>query len=270
MRNRSIQSRAFVFCRRGLRLAPESLRVFFKAVWLGLLDAPALEEIALFHYSGVRSGFETERQNLGGHCAWEATATEMFFSNCRTILVAGAGGGREAIALAKLGFQVTAFDFSEDLVSACRRNMQAAGVTARVLEAPPGRVPDTLGIYDGIVAGRGFYHHIPGRSQRIDFLKDCRAHVQSNAPLFLSDFHTRSSDSRLHRRTHSIASFVRRFRRNPRPVELGDWLDVCMQHAFVKEEIESELKAAGFDLEFYAVSPYSQDSRMAHAVARSI
>ena len=269
MNDISIRSRAFVFCRRGLRWVPESLRVFVKAIWLGLLDAPALDEIARFHFSGVRSGFESEQHNLCGLYAWEASTARMFFSNCQTILVAGTGGGREAIALAKLGFQVTAFDFSADLVSACRRNVHKAGVSASVLEAPPGRLPNTLEIYDGIVAGRGFYHHIPGRKQRIDFLKDCRAHVQSNAPLFLSDFHTRPADSTLHRRTYSIASFVRRFRRNARAVELGDWLDVCMQHAFVKEEIESELQAAGFELEFYAASAYSEDCRMAYAVARS-
>jgi hypothetical protein len=43
-----------------------------------------------------------------------------------------------------------------------------------------------------------------------------------------------------------------------------------MQHAFTKEEIEAELRDAGFLLEFYAASPFSPDSHLAHAVARKL
>lgn len=245
-------------------------RAFCQAVWLGLLDADALNEITRFAYTGA-SGFESEEFNLyAGLWPWEAEAIRKFFVDCRNILVAGAGGGREVIALSKLGFNVTAFDFSDDLTNACRRNTEKAGVTAPVFDAPPDRLPDGLDVYDGIVLGRGFYHHIPGRKRRTAFLRGCRAHLKPNAPLFLSDFFTRPPQSRGFRRIQSIANIVRRFRRHPERVELGDWLSLCMQHAFVEAEIVSELTEAGFQSELYAVSPFDQESHLAHAVGRAM
>jgi hypothetical protein len=42
-----------------------------------------------------------------------------------------------------------------------------------------------------------------------------------------------------------------------------------MQHAFTREEIEQEFLDAGINLEIFAVSPFSEDSHLAHAVGRT-
>src|SRR5699024_10154821 len=119
--------------------------------------------------------------------------------------VAGAGGGREVIALARLGYHVTAFDSSPYLTAACRHNLEKAGCTAQILNAPPDQFPRRLDVYDALLIGRGCYHHIPGCRRRIEFLKEGRFWLNSGAPIPLSDFCTRSADSRFYLRTHSIA-----------------------------------------------------------------
>jgi SAM-dependent methyltransferase len=184
------------------------------------------------------------------------------------VLVAGAGGGREVIALAQLGHEVTAFDSSPRLADACRRNLELAGYSAVVLDALPSRLPDGLGTFDGVLIGRGVYHHISGRGRRIEFLEGCLAHLSAGSPIIVSDFFTREPGSVFHRRVRAIASPIRTLRGSKEQVELGDWLSDCMQHAFTREEFEQELADAGIQVVVYAVSPFSEASQLAHAVGR--
>lgn len=245
------------------------LVTLWQALWLGWLDSQQLNQITWSYYMG-KSGFEDEEFNIHqGLWPWEEEAIHKHFRNENRVLVAGAGGGREVIALARLGYAVTAFDFSSSLTSACRLNLEKAGLVARVLDAAPDRVPNGLDLYDALLIGRGFYHHIPGNRKRITFLKACRDHLKSRAPVILSDFFTRQGDSGFYLRVKGIANFLRRVRNSPELVELGDWLTNCFQHAFTRDEIEGELNAAGIDLESFAVSPFSIDSHLAHVYART-
>lgn len=263
----SAAARGYLFWSRWFRWLPAKLMVLGQAIWMGLLDPDQLNEITLVGYLG-QSGFESETFNLQlGLWPWETDAVRDHLAHCSSLLVAGAGGGREVIALAKKGFEVTAFDFSTDLVTACRRNVASAGCTAKVLQAPADGVPDGLGRYDGLVVGRGFYHHIPARNRRVAFLAACHQHLAAGAPVFMSDFFVRPADSVAHRRIVAVANLVRRLRKSPQRVELGDSLNFCMQHAFVRQEIESELADAGFSLQVYAASPFGHGSHLAHAVA---
>ena len=245
------------------------LQSLWQAVWLGLLDAKGLNEITWVYYMG-KSGFEAEEFNIHqGLWPWEANAIHSHFKENKRVLVAGAGGGREVIALVRFGYEVTAFDFSTYLTAACRRNLEKAGCLAQVLDAPPNGFPEGLDVHDALLIGRGFYHHIPGRIRRIGFLKACRAGLKFGAPIILSDFFTRSVSSRFHLRIRTIANFLRQLRSRSERVELGDWLTNCMQHAFTREEIEQEFLDAGLTLEIFAVSPFSEDSHLAHVLGRT-
>lgn len=248
-----------------VRRLPSRLRALYGAIRLGWLHSHGLNEITRLHYQRP-NGFDAEAHNLAGLWPWESDVVGSFFERRLRLLVAGAGGGREAIALALLGHDVTAFDFCDALVAACRRNMDRAGVKGRVLDAPPNRLPPGLGIYDGIFAGRGFYHHIPGRACRIAFLRSCREHLTAGGPLFISDFFTRPPADQSWVRKQRIANLIRACLREPERVECGDWLTDCMQHAFTPDEIELELRAAGFQLVRYADSPFGEGAHLAHAV----
>ncbi len=249
---------------------PQKPLAFLRALWLGLLDAETLNQVTHAGYENQgQDGFASVDFNSQGFWPWELASVQTYFAGCRHVLVAGAGGGREAIALARLGFDVTAFDFCSELTAACRRNLALLGLAAHVHDAPADRIPDGLPVFDGILVGRGFYHHIPGRRQRVAFLEQCRAHLQADAPLVLSDFFARPDQSAGYQRTRAIANGIRWLRGCSERVELGDWLSDSMQHAFVQSEIDSELTAAGFTPVAYAASPVSEGSALAHAAARS-
>jgi SAM-dependent methyltransferase len=250
---------------------PAKPLMLLQAIWLGLLDADALNDITHASYEvDAHEGFAQETFNFQGLWPWEHSAVQSAFRGCRSVLIAGAGGGREPIALALLGFEVTAFDFCAELTFACRRYLEKANLVAHVLDAQSDRVPGGLGRFDAILVGRGFYHHIPNRARRIAFLRQCRRHIRTDAPVLIADFFTRQSPSKAHERTRAIANLVRRVRRCPERVELGDWLSQGMQHAFTREEIAAEMAESGFRIESYADSPFGDQSRHAHAVGRAL
>ena len=264
-----ILPRLYITSCKALGWLPAKLLVLHRAVWLGLLDADAMTEITRLDYMG-RSGFDDEAWNLNtGLWPWEAVAVQESFAHGARLLVVGAGGGREVIALARQGFQVTACDFSIDLTEACRRNLAKARLAAVVLEMPPNGLPADIGPFDGVLVGRGFYHHIPTTGRRIAFLKACRSVLTDSAPLLLSDFHTRLVTAAGHRRIARVANCVRRWVGPPGRVEEGDWLSSSFQHAFTEEEIRQELASAGFEVLDYRQSPFADDTRLAHALARA-
>jgi hypothetical protein len=247
---------------------PEKIGQFWRAIWLGILDSASLNEITWFLYENA-SDFDNEEFNLHqGFWQWELEAIRKYFPSQGRILIAGAGGGREVIAMTGLGFDVTAFDFSDRLTKACCKNLETAGCKARILNAPPNSLPEGLGVFDGIIVGRGFYHHIPGRKRRLSFLVDCWSHLDSEAPILISDFFIREPISRKYMRIQSNADFIRRIRFSSERVELGDWLTNAFQHAFTKDEIENELMDAYFRQVYYFISPFGPDSHLAHVLGR--
>lgn len=264
-----ILPRLYITSCKALGWLPAKLLVLYRAVWLGLLDADAMTEVTRLDYMG-RSGFDDEAWNLNtGLWPWEAAAVQDSFAHAARLLVVGAGGGREVIALARQGFQVTGCDFSIDLTEACRRNLAKARLAAVVLEMPPNALHADIGPFDGVLVGRGFYHHIPTTGRRIAFLKACRSVLTDSAPLLLSDFHTQLVTTAGHRRIARVANWVRRWVGPPGRVEEGDWLSSSFQHAFTEEEIRQELASAGFEVLDYRQSPFADDTRLAHALARA-
>lgn len=86
-------------------------------------------------------------------------------------LVLGSGGGREAIALAKDGFSVTAVDYLPAMVEATLANARKAGVTVS------GSVQEISGLelpaasFDLAWLSAGMYSCVPTRKRRVNMLR---------------------------------------------------------------------------------------------------
>lgn len=86
------------------------------------------------------------------------------------ILDIGCGPGREALGLARVGFQVVAIDIAPGMIEAARRNAARDGldITFRVqsvteLDEPPGSFDAAYFVSS--------YYHIPGRALRVETLR---------------------------------------------------------------------------------------------------
>lgn len=229
--------------------------------WLGLLDVDDLREVTATQYER-RSKYHAADYNMSGFWTWEEDVVARFFGGCRSVLLGAAGGGREIVTLVRRGIQVDAFDCSPELVAACRHLLDVEGIAARVLLAPPDRLPEELRCYDGAIMGWGGYMHIAGREARVRLLGDFRRHLRPGSPLLLSFFHRQAQYSRHYRVVRGVGQLVRALRGGRRVVELGDSLPDAFVHCFTEDEVRAEMADAGFRLESFSESVFG------HAVGR--
>lgn len=244
------------------RRVTTAFRSLAQGFWLGLMDNRHLDGIGARYYER-KPVWRDDAHNASGLFSWEDAAVRNFFPAAGAILVGASGGGREVAALAKRGYRVEGFECGAPLLEYSQAWLKRVGVEARIVAAEPGRVPDGLGRCDGVVVGWTAYMHIPGRSNRVAFLKRLRALVSPGAPILLS-FLTRRGPSRRLTWIHRGARLLRAVRFSRDPVEYGDTLEGTFDHEFTRDEVASELKEAGFELAFWEESPSG------HAVGRAV
>ena len=250
--------------------AISAARVGFVGLWLGVLSPKRLYSVVEEYYS--RSGrerafqgfpdYHSKEYNRGGLFGWEQDALTRYFKDCRRLLVLGAGGGREVLALLRLGYQVDGFESHPGLVVAANELLREEGFDPAVHWVAPNEGPETGTTYDGIVVGWGMYMSIPTRRRRISFLRQLRTQTRVRGPILL-DFYPRPSQSRPYDVTTTIANTIRRVLRRE-PAELGDWLDPHYSRSFTQDEVTSELAEGGFNAVHYKAAGYG------YAVGRAV
>lgn len=241
------------------------VRAAISGWWLGVLRGESLDPLATFPYDTLGSDASDEFKHSGLHW-WERRSLDEYFGECRTLLLAGAGGGRELLALRRHGFDVDGFDFAAQLVAASNELLAQEGFVGSIAVAPHGTCPALTKTYDGAMLGRCSYMLIRGRSQRVMFLKTLRSRLRDGAPLYLS-FHDRTEPSRRFGITFRLANLLRWLLRRPDRIERGDHLDPesgFFHHHFTQHEIASELREAGFELLRYSTTLHP------HAVGRAM
>ena len=249
----SLTARFFNLADSVFRRADSGMRALHQGFWLGWMGSNSLNEATRLYYAG-RPKYLDPNYNTSGLEEWESKLLDRYFSDCRTLLIGAAGGGREVVALAQKGLRVTAFECSPEMTHAARKLLSDKDLTADLVEAIPDQVPQIKELFDGVIVGKGGYMHIPGRASRVRFLEQLRERVQPDSPLLVS-FFTRSPDSRFFVWIRRVAGLIRRLRLSREEVDLGDALDGSFDHHFTKEEITSELEAAGFSLVHYSEDP---------------
>lgn len=227
--------------------------------WLGFLDTDLINAVVSQHYEEAEL-YATAAHNLHGFFPYEKELIRDYFNGCRSVVVAAAGGGREMIALAQAGVQVDGFECNPRLAEKCKEFLAQAGVSGRILYSEPNKVPSGLQKYDGAIVGFGALAHMVGRTQRINFLRNLKNHLQPRAPLLLSAGR-RPQGSQYYNWIYQIARTIRFIRGSADPLELGDDVLDCFTHRFVETELKSELEEAGFKVlayvethEIYAVA----------------
>ena len=239
------------------------LTAALSGLWLGILDSAHLAMKTTAAYDDEDT-FSSDDHNLAGLWTWEREVVDRHFPNGARVLVPCAGGGREVLALQDLGYEVVGFDPSSALIEAGQRLLGDRGSQAQLLLSPPDALPDNLdGDFQAVLVGWGGYTHIRGREDRIAFLSALRYRVDEGSPLLIS-FFIRTAERRRFRLTRFIANAIRRLRRSPHRVQLGDTLGGTFDHFFTWDEITDELAQGGFAVIASAKAPF------AHAVCHAV
>lgn len=240
----------------------------FDGFWLGVLDGEDLSRLDETYYDtatleveGEARGYVDEAWVLHGLEPWEAAAIDSHFPDTGRVVVTGAGGGREVLALLERGYDAVGFEPHPVFVAGGADLLERQGHPQRLHLSGRDGFPSGVARCDAILVGWGSYMLIPSRRRRVDFLREAREHLAPGAPLLLS-FFVRPEGRRYLHAVATTANAVRRLRRSE-PVELGDALSPNYVHYFTQEEIAAELAAAGFRMVAFESEPYG------HAVARA-
>ncbi|GIJ52287.1 hypothetical protein Val02_91730 [Virgisporangium aliadipatigenens] len=234
-------ARAYLAWRRWNTAAGRALAAVHTGVWLGLLDRADLHAVDQHEY-GRRRVYHSDAHNLRGLFDWEERVLAEYFPRGGTLLVTGAGGGREVVALSERGYRVLGFECNRELVTVGRALLDRLDRRGAALcETPRDLAPTVDGSADGVIVGWGSYMLIPDRERRVAFLRGLRDPLVPDAPLLMS-FFTREPREWRARLVAAAARVTRRGRR----VELGDDLAPNFVHRFTGPEIESELRDGGF------------------------
>jgi hypothetical protein len=197
--------------------------------------------------------------------SWEEAVLTRHNMTSGTVLVLGAGVGRESIALAQRGFFVVGLDISRE--SLCVASQQSSVncpkpvfAQADFLAIPIGPARVDYVFMSGIM-----YSSIPGRQQRQAWLRSLRPCMNEHGLVVLNFFIARELETRAYRLIHRINCWLITLPGANQSYQLGD---TCSQshflHAFVdEEELRSELRGAGATVDYvswhegYAVLSWS-------------
>jgi SAM-dependent methyltransferase len=168
-----------------------------------------------------------------------------------SILVAGCGTGSEAVHLAGLGYQVTAFDILPQMIDVARAAAAGAGVSLELLTADLCRLDLQERRFDAAYLTPLLYSFVAGRELRIAVLKNLARHLRDGGPILLSAQPYRGPTERL----QTLLAFARRRMKGWREVEPGDWytwfltpkgeIGYSYLHRFSAAAIRGEIREAG-------------------------
>jgi hypothetical protein len=233
---------------------------------LGMLSPAQLRAHTQRYYSrGGRPGhidYTAATYNRSGLMPWERRLIDRFFPSHGSIIVGGAGGGREVLALSLAGFAVDGFECHADLAEAGNRILEEERVGSRISLVEPNRVLRTAKRYDAAIIGWTALSHVQTRARRTVFLQSLRELCLPAAPLLLS-VQPREAAPLHFALIYRIANAVRSLRRAER-VEEGDVVGHTYAHMFDRVSLSHELSTAGWSLLHYEI-----DGEDGIAVARA-
>lgn len=252
---RAALARRYLHASRQLERTLVRLRATFHGATLGLATDRFLEAVDESYYNATRE-YVDRAYNEQGLWDWERDLLDRYFSGRHRVVVTGAGGGREVLALADLGLEPVGYECNAALREFANRLLEERGHQARVHPAPRDGWPPGIEGADGVLVGWGSYMLLRGSGRRTAFLRDARARVDVGTPILLS-FFARSDTGLYFRTVAQVGSAVARRRHVP-IVEIGDALSPNYVHYFTQEEIEQELRDAGWRPVSYEADDYGR------------
>jgi hypothetical protein len=240
--SRKFLNRLFLFCNACLT-----------GFWLGIFNRENLYTVDQIYYDKDQM-YRDDKYNKSGLWKWEQKVIEKYFADCKNLLLIGAGGGREVLALSRLNYQVDGYECNKNLVEFANQLLTQENVNSQVKLIARDSCPETQQKYDGVIIGWGAYMLIQGRDRRINLLKKIKETMNPQAPIFLS-FYCYQKTNRYYYIIAKIGNSIRWLLRRDL-LDVGDDLVPNYVHYFTQTQIEKELKEASLKLVMYSTEEY--------------
>jgi len=162
------------------------------------------------------------------------------------LLLLGVGGGRDAIALAKLGFHVTGVDYVSEMVERAVENAQKRGIQMEGLVQEISKLDVPSETYDIVWISRSMYSCIPTRARRVELVMRI-AEALKPGGYFLCQFH-RGDTNQYSKNGMFLRRLIAALTFGNRELEPGDhlFLNVEFLHEFNSlDEVRSEIEEGG-------------------------
>ncbi len=233
-----------------------SIDLFYEAFWLSILSADSLEKLTSIKYK-LSTRYRSDENNLKGLFSWEQKIADQFVSASKKVVIIGAGGGREAFALVKLGCEVRAFEADEKMVKYARDYIRNKKLDIRFDNLPVNRIPDVP--CQVFWMGWGVYTHLMGLEERVKLLKEIKTKISDDGIIIISYWVTKD----YHVRFNAINRFAKKI--NRRKLEFGEYFKNGMWAKYYSsDEIIEECRLAGL----HAI--YISEEEYGHAVLGKI
>ena len=224
-------------------MKPDDLVEFSRQSYASPGDVESWSEDTL-----VDSGLNAEEHDL----------LERISPNKGNLLLLGVGGGREAIPMAKMGFQVTGVDYIPAMVERAKENAIQRGVEIKGMVQEISQLDVPQAAFDVVWISKFMYSCIPTRARRVQMVQRIYRALKPGGE-FVCQFQIWMGQD-----NHSKAERLRRLiAASPignRAYEDGDrlWLNVEFVHVFrSEEEVRSELEEGGLDIVHIKFDPAS-------------
>jgi len=165
------------------------------------------------------------------------------------LLLLGVGGGREAIPLARMGFQVTGVDYVAAMVDRAKKNAARRGVSIEGLVQEISELEVPASTFDIVWLSKEIYSCVPTRERRVEMLRRI-THALKPGSFLICQFRL-DPELRLTGKSILIRRLIAMCTLGNLKYEPGDtlWLNVEFVHAFASPEaIQAEIEEVGLSV----------------------
>lgn len=220
---------------------------FIQSLALMVMKPDDLVEFGRQTYARGVGGWGSDDVLAEGLSPVETALLEKIPEKQGRLLLLGVGGGREAIPLARLGFEVTGVDFVPELVQQAKENAARHGVQIEGLVQEISELDMPAGSFDIVWLSRRMYSCVPTRGRRLEMLRRIHRALRPGG-YFICTYlwQTQKMFSPIAELARKIFAFLTRGNLEYEPGDIL-WNSLEFVHAFSSEaELRSEFAAGGF------------------------